>query len=111
MSTQTFDTYLFIGEEQPFPCFRIDTNSDEAKKMRKLLKPIIKEENGYKSVQLYVTMLTRLRGQDFDNEYDDKRLADWVPDMQKWEKMGDNAWAPIHYKWKSANLILLNTFN
>lgn len=109
----TYDTYIFVGEEQPFPIYRIDTTQPDAETVRELVQKR-KNEQGSDAVQFFVLLERYLENGKFDDDEDDKDDVDAiraaVRDRSLWENKFEKEWTPMHVDWKNANVYLLNTW-
>ena len=113
----TYDTYIFVGEEQPFRIYRIDTTQPDAETVRTLVQKR-KDEQGDDAVQFFILLERYIENGEFDGDEDDEddkedveAIRAAVRDRSLFENKFENEWTPIHMDWKNANVYLLNTWH
>lgn len=114
-----YDTYIFVGEEQPFTFVRVDTTAESAARVRAKVLEMLEaqysdaedeDEAQIDAVNYFIDMQLYLSGACAQASADNEEIRRLIPDRDEWTCVHKNKWAPLHVDWPSANTFVLNTW-
>jgi hypothetical protein len=121
---RVYDTYIFVGEEQPFSVYRIEASLPEAIALGKRVDELSakfhaktdKKGDEWSATRHFIYLERYLtEGANHDDEASEDaaifdEMAGLAGNAKNWCMMTSDECAPLCLSWKSARVYLLNTW-